>query len=75
VVHAAVAGTNLELSIDDDGRGFDFQGRLTERELEVRHKGPAVIRERVKVLGGMMAVVSNPGRGARVEVSVPLPPG
>ncbi len=75
IVHASVAGTNLQLSIDDDGRGFDFQGRLTERELETRHKGPAVIRERVKVLGGMMAVVSNPGRGARVEVSVPLPRG
>jgi signal transduction histidine kinase len=73
VVHAAVAGKNLELSIDDDGRGFDFEGRLTQLELEVRRKGPAVIRERVKVLGGMMAVVSNPGRGARVEVRVPLP--
>ena len=75
VVHASVAGTNLQLSIDDDGRGFDFRGRLTESELETRHTGPAIIRERVKVLGGMMAVVSNPGRGARVEVSVPLPPG
>jgi len=73
VVHASVAGTNFELSIDDDGRGFDFEGRLTHRELEARHQGPAVIRERVKVLGGMMAVVSNPGRGARVEVRVPLP--
>jgi signal transduction histidine kinase len=73
VVHAAVAGKNLELSIDDDGRGFDFEGRLTQRELEERHKGPAVLRERVKELGGMMAIVSNPGRGARVEVRVPLP--
>jgi signal transduction histidine kinase len=73
VVHAAVAGRNLELSIADDGRGFDFEGRLTERELAVRHKGPEVIRECVKQLGGMMAVVSNPGRGARVEVRVPIP--
>jgi two-component system nitrate/nitrite sensor histidine kinase NarX len=73
VVHAAVAGRNLELSIDDDGRGFDFEGRLTQRELEERHKGPAVMRERVKELGGMMAIISNPGRGARVEVRVPLP--
>jgi signal transduction histidine kinase len=73
VVRAAVAGRNLELSIDDDGRGFDFEGRLTQRELEERHKGPAIMRERVKELGGMMAIVSNPGRGARVEVRVPLP--
>ena len=73
VVHAAVAGKNLELSIDDDGCGFDFVGRLTQRELEARHTGPAVMRERVKELGGMMAIVSNPGRGARVEVRVPLP--
>src|SRR4029079_480493 len=42
VVRAAVAGRNLELSIDDDGRGFDFEGRLTHRELEARHQGPAV---------------------------------
>jgi signal transduction histidine kinase len=31
------------------------------------------MRERVKELGGMMAIVSRPGRGARVEVRVPLP--
>jgi two-component system nitrate/nitrite sensor histidine kinase NarX len=59
-----------KLVIEDDGRGFDFSGRLSQAELDAAHKGPAVIKERVQSIGGELAVESVPGRGARLEITV-----
>jgi signal transduction histidine kinase len=61
----------LKLAIDDDGRGFDFTGRLALAELDAIRKGPLVIKERVRAIGGELVVESVPGKGSRVEVSVP----
>ena len=60
-----------QLIVEDDGQGFDFEGRLGEAELRVRRAGPVVIRERVRTIGGSMTVESERGRGARLEVAVP----
>jgi signal transduction histidine kinase len=60
-----------QLIVEDDGQGFDFEGRLGEAELKVRRAGPVVIRERVRTIGGSMTVESERGRGARLEVAVP----
>jgi signal transduction histidine kinase len=60
-----------KLVIEDDGRGFDFSGRLSMAELETVHQGPMVLRERVRGIGGDLAIESNPGRGARLEILLP----
>jgi signal transduction histidine kinase len=62
---------NLQLTVEDDGQGFAFSGRLSEAELETTGKGPAVIRERVRLLAGELTIESNPGHGARLEVRIP----
>jgi signal transduction histidine kinase len=62
---------NFQLSVEDDGRGFPFSGRMSEAELESNGKGPAVIRERVRLLAGELAIESTPGHGARLEVRIP----
>jgi signal transduction histidine kinase len=59
------------LIVEDDGQGFDFEGRLNESELSARRAGPVVIRERVRTIGGTMTIESERGRGARLEVLVP----
>jgi signal transduction histidine kinase len=59
------------LVIDDDGCGFPFTGRLTLAELDDLHRGPAVIKERVRAIGGDLVIESSPGHGSRVEVTVP----
>jgi len=64
------AGT-LQLTVEDDGKGFSFSGRLSQAELETSGKGPAVIRERVRLLAGELAIESTPGHGARLEVRIP----
>jgi two-component system nitrate/nitrite sensor histidine kinase NarX len=60
-----------KLEIADDGHGFDFCGRLSLAELEVGHKGPRVIQERVRLIGGELAIASQPGQGARLEITLP----
>jgi signal transduction histidine kinase len=59
------------LEIDDDGRGFPFEGRLSHIELDARGTGPVIIKERVRAIGGQLAINSTPGRGSRLEVLVP----
>lgn len=60
----------LKLVIDDDGSGFDFSGRLKLSDLDAIRRGPLVIKERVRSIGGELVVESVPGRGSRVEVSL-----
>ena len=60
-----------KLVIDDDGRGFQFTGRLTLTELDDLHRGPAVIKERVRAIGGDLVIESSPGHGSRLEITVP----
>lgn len=57
-----------EVVIQDDGRGFDFTGRLSLAQLEAARKGPRVIRERVHAVNGELALESWPNRGARLEI-------
>jgi signal transduction histidine kinase len=71
LVRLAKRGGNLLLTVEDDGRGFVFSGRLTGAELDATGKGPAVIRERVRLLAGELAIESTPGHGARLEVRIP----
>jgi signal transduction histidine kinase len=60
-----------KFEIDDDGRGFGFAGRHSHADLEIGRKGPVVIKERVRSIGGTLAVESAPGQGARVEIWLP----
>jgi two-component system nitrate/nitrite sensor histidine kinase NarX len=71
LVRLALRAGNLQLTVEDDGRGFPFSGRLSNAELESTGKGPAVIRERVRLLAGELAIESTPGHGARLEVRIP----
>ena len=59
------------LTVEDDGRGFPFSGRFSHAELEADGKGPSVIQERVRLIEGELTIESNPGRGSRLEISIP----
>lgn len=71
LVRLAQRSGNLQLTVEDDGKGFAFSGRLSNAELETTGKGPAVIRERVRLLAGELTIESTPGHGARLEVRIP----
>jgi signal transduction histidine kinase len=71
LVRLAQRAGNLQLTVEDDGKGFSFSGTLSDAELAATGKGPAVIRERVRLLAGELTIESNPGHGARLEVRIP----
>ena len=64
-------GGRWQLTIDDDGRGFEFNGRYSLDQLDAERRGPVVIKERVRSLGGTLTLDSAPGRGSRLEIDVP----
>src|SRR3989442_1019323 len=71
-VRLTAVNGNCRLSIDDDGCGFPFAGRFSQADLEATRKGPLVIKERVRLLGGELTIESDPGRGSRLEIAVPI---
>jgi signal transduction histidine kinase len=58
-------GTDLYLSVRDNGKGFKVDQNTTGFGL----RG---MRERALALGGQFEVISEPGRGCHLEVHVPL---
>jgi signal transduction histidine kinase len=71
LVRFGASGDRWILTLEDDGKGFPFSGRLTEAEMEQIGKGPMIIKERAHLIAGKLTVESNSGQGARVEVTVP----
>ena len=71
LVRLASAGENWSLTVEDDGKGFPFEGRYNERQMEEAGRGPMIIKERVRLLAGELTVESNPGHGTRLEITVP----
>jgi signal transduction histidine kinase len=63
---------NLRVVVSDTGRGFKFWGRFTMEQLDREQLGPVTLKERVAALGGTLMIESN-DRGARVEVTIPVP--
>jgi len=71
LVRLTPCGGTWQLAIDDNGRGFDFEGTLDHEALEAQRRGPLIIKERVRSIGGRLAIHSQPGFGTRLEVSIP----
>jgi len=64
-IHLRGQGERLAVTVRDDGRGF--------RTPHQSGLGLLGIHERVESLGGTMTVRSEPGKGATLEISLPLP--
>jgi PAS domain S-box-containing protein len=63
IVSAEVEGTNLRLSIEDDGTGCADSGRGS---------GLTGLVDRVEALGGTMAIASRAGSGTSLVVTIPV---
>jgi signal transduction histidine kinase len=68
-IRLAAADDRLELTVEDDGRGFDPEQAPGVAD---GHLGLTVMRERARSYGGDCTVESRPGAGARVRLWVPL---
>jgi signal transduction histidine kinase len=61
----------LEITISDDGRGFDARAAL-ESPATGKSLGLLGMQERAKMLGGRMHIDSSTGNGTRVRVHIPM---
>ena len=64
-VTATEAGGEIQISISDDGKGFDLAA-------ETAGRGLTGMRERIELYGGTIEVTSNPGDGTEISATVPL---
>lgn len=71
LVRLACSEKKWTLTMEDDGKGFAFEGRYNHDQMEEAGKGPAIIKERVRLIAGQLTVESNPGQGTRLEITVP----
>jgi len=62
----------VRLQVEDDGKGFDPE-EVTGSVKGTRGLGLLGMRERTALLGGTLTIQSEPGKGTRVTVEVPLP--
>jgi two-component system, NarL family, sensor kinase len=66
-------GTAIELSIRDDGRGFDSFGKTATASHG--HYGLSTMREQAEAVGARLSVTSQPGHGTELSlVWLPTPP-
>jgi signal transduction histidine kinase len=68
IVRFSADPIHYRLTIDNDGRPFEFAGRLTLAELEAARRGPLVIKERVREMGGELVIESSAERGVRLDI-------
>ena len=66
--HVAVARTNdkIDLTVEDDGCGFDVAAVPTDR------RGVRGIQERARLFGGSAQFDTAPGQGTRIHVNLPV---
>ncbi len=69
VVRLGIDGGHIRVEVVDDGRGFDR--RAVERD-DGKGLGLIGMGERAALVGGTFEVETQPGRGTRVRVEIPL---
>ncbi len=62
----------LEISVDDNGHGFNFAGTYSLEELELLRLGPASLKRRARSLSADLHLESRPGRGAGLKFRIPM---
>ncbi|WP_457574316.1 PAS domain S-box protein [Desulfolithobacter sp.] len=62
---------HVRLTVDDEGRGFD-PSSLKSAEPELQGIGLLSIREWITAMGGSFSVESEPGKGTRISIDIPL---
>jgi signal transduction histidine kinase len=62
----------LEISIDDNGHGFNFAGTYSLEEMELLRLGPASLKRRARSLNAELVIESRPGRGSGIRFWIPL---
>jgi len=68
-VHCSTKDHQFELEIQDNGQGFD-----PDVATRLGHYGLLGMRERARMVGGILSLESGTGQGTRIRLSIPFSP-
>ena len=71
IIRLVASYPKIILSIEDDGRGFDVEGRLLKASREKR-MGLGSMEERVSLLNGDLSIRSRLLEGTKIRIEIPL---
>lgn len=71
-VRLAYTDNSVQLTVQDDGRGFDPDKVFNTGPKQRRAWGLLGIQERVALVGGTLEIESQPGAGTTIRVDIPL---
>jgi signal transduction histidine kinase len=71
IVRLIASFPKVIVRIEDDGKGFNVPGRLTEA-LNEKRMGLRSMEERVALLQGSMRIESGPMRGTSIAIEIPI---
>lgn len=63
---------SAKLLIEDDGKGFQPNAIASEGKKERQSFGLSILKERVYLLKGKVDILSEPGKGTKIEIELPL---
>jgi PAS domain S-box-containing protein len=70
IIRLVASSPNIILRIEDNGKGFDVERRLT-RSFKEKRLGLSSMEERVSLLEGTMSIKSRPSKGTKIFIEVP----
>lgn len=73
-LHLRFARRRVVIDVEDDGKGFDVQEVAASTD-ETRGLGLLGLKERAALFSGSVTIESQPGRGTRIHIEVPVGDG
>lgn len=70
-IRLSMADHEIAITVEDQGKGFDMRGARNHSRDNSKF-GLFSVKERMELLGGKTTIDSEPGRGTRVELRLPL---
>jgi PAS domain S-box-containing protein len=73
-ISVAVQPDQVDFLVEDNGKGFDLQ-KLDEPAPPLSGIGLASMKERARLAGGSLKILSRPGAGTKISFSIPIDKG
>jgi signal transduction histidine kinase len=71
LVHLEQGASDLQLTIEDDGRGLDLEASLASEDEAQESLGIRGMKERANLIGGELQITSQSGQGTQLHLTVP----
>jgi len=71
-IRVAIEGNALVMEVSDNGVGYDVEAALAASRTREGHMGMVNLQERARLVEGALDLWSEPGKGSRTTLAIPL---